>query len=162
MSCNLWQTFKIVIWVAVFKNDRYHKNIRIALLDQATGPSSSSSCIWQWSARDHTKQQVPFMELTSAAWGEPHHCVMQNLFKPECAENGGPPSRNVTALLLDLIADRMYQANIGALEKIREEWQNEHVKACEVSTIIQLPFCWGWNVGAAGWAKKEWVRVVLP
>ncbi|XP_062984362.1 proline-serine-threonine phosphatase-interacting protein 2 [Elgaria multicarinata webbii] len=28
-------------------------------------------------------------------------------------------------------SDRVYQANIGALEKIREEWQNEHVKACE-------------------------------
>ncbi|XP_053144706.1 proline-serine-threonine phosphatase-interacting protein 2 [Hemicordylus capensis] len=28
-------------------------------------------------------------------------------------------------------SDRVYQTNIGALEKIREEWQNEHVKACE-------------------------------
>nr|XP_020662206.1 proline-serine-threonine phosphatase-interacting protein 2 isoform X1 [Pogona vitticeps]XP_020662207.1 proline-serine-threonine phosphatase-interacting protein 2 isoform X2 [Pogona vitticeps] len=28
-------------------------------------------------------------------------------------------------------SDRVYQMNIGALEKIREEWQMEHVKACE-------------------------------
>ncbi|XP_042310839.1 proline-serine-threonine phosphatase-interacting protein 2 isoform X2 [Sceloporus undulatus] len=28
-------------------------------------------------------------------------------------------------------SDRVYQMNIGALEKIREEWQNEHIKACE-------------------------------
>ncbi|KAH0627800.1 hypothetical protein JD844_008198 [Phrynosoma platyrhinos] len=28
-------------------------------------------------------------------------------------------------------SDRVYQMNVGALEKIREEWQNEHVKACE-------------------------------
>ncbi|XP_044876129.1 proline-serine-threonine phosphatase-interacting protein 2 isoform X2 [Mauremys mutica] len=28
-------------------------------------------------------------------------------------------------------SDRQYQLNVGALEKIREEWQNEHTKACE-------------------------------
>ncbi|XP_044287015.1 proline-serine-threonine phosphatase-interacting protein 2 isoform X2 [Varanus komodoensis] len=28
-------------------------------------------------------------------------------------------------------SDRVYQMNIGALERIREEWQNEHIKACE-------------------------------
>uniref|UniRef100_A0A8C6Y4D1 Proline-serine-threonine phosphatase interacting protein 2 n=1 Tax=Naja naja TaxID=35670 RepID=A0A8C6Y4D1_NAJNA len=28
-------------------------------------------------------------------------------------------------------SDRMYQNNVNALEKIREEWQNEHIKACE-------------------------------
>ncbi|KAM3845192.1 proline-serine-threonine phosphatase-interacting protein 2 [Vipera latastei] len=28
-------------------------------------------------------------------------------------------------------SDRLYQNNVNALEKIREEWQNEHVKACE-------------------------------
>ncbi|XP_077792635.1 proline-serine-threonine phosphatase-interacting protein 2 isoform X2 [Podarcis muralis] len=28
-------------------------------------------------------------------------------------------------------SDRVYQSNVGALEKIREEWKNEHVKACE-------------------------------
>uniref|UniRef100_A0A8D0B596 Proline-serine-threonine phosphatase-interacting protein 2 n=2 Tax=Salvator merianae TaxID=96440 RepID=A0A8D0B596_SALMN len=28
-------------------------------------------------------------------------------------------------------SDRVYQTNIGTLEKIREEWQNEHIKACE-------------------------------
>uniref|UniRef100_A0A8C0GPV1 Proline-serine-threonine phosphatase interacting protein 2 n=1 Tax=Chelonoidis abingdonii TaxID=106734 RepID=A0A8C0GPV1_CHEAB len=28
-------------------------------------------------------------------------------------------------------SDRQYQLNVGALEKIREEWQNEHIKACE-------------------------------
>ncbi|EMP40141.1 Ectopic P granules protein 5 like protein [Chelonia mydas] len=28
-------------------------------------------------------------------------------------------------------SDRLYQLNVGALEKIREEWQNEHTKACE-------------------------------
>ncbi|XP_061469610.1 proline-serine-threonine phosphatase-interacting protein 2 isoform X2 [Rhineura floridana] len=28
-------------------------------------------------------------------------------------------------------SDRVYQMTIGALEKIREEWENEHVKACE-------------------------------
>uniref|UniRef100_A0A803TKE7 Proline-serine-threonine phosphatase-interacting protein 2 n=1 Tax=Anolis carolinensis TaxID=28377 RepID=A0A803TKE7_ANOCA len=29
-------------------------------------------------------------------------------------------------------SDRVYQANISAVEKIRQEWQNEHIKACEV------------------------------
>ncbi|NWI11662.1 PPIP2 protein, partial [Crypturellus soui] len=28
-------------------------------------------------------------------------------------------------------SDRSYQQNIAALEKIREEWQKEHIKACE-------------------------------
>lgn len=28
-------------------------------------------------------------------------------------------------------SDRTYQMSVGALEKIREEWQNEHTKACE-------------------------------
>ncbi|XP_032070385.1 proline-serine-threonine phosphatase-interacting protein 2 [Thamnophis elegans] len=28
-------------------------------------------------------------------------------------------------------SDRMYQNNVNALEKIREEWQNEHMKSCE-------------------------------
>ncbi|XP_048359878.1 proline-serine-threonine phosphatase-interacting protein 2 isoform X2 [Sphaerodactylus townsendi] len=28
-------------------------------------------------------------------------------------------------------SDRVYQMNVAAVEKIREEWQNEHIKACE-------------------------------
>nr|XP_056705057.1 proline-serine-threonine phosphatase-interacting protein 2 [Euleptes europaea] len=28
-------------------------------------------------------------------------------------------------------SDRTYQANVGSVEKIREEWQSEHAKACE-------------------------------
>ncbi|XP_077202825.1 proline-serine-threonine phosphatase-interacting protein 2 [Paroedura picta] len=28
-------------------------------------------------------------------------------------------------------SDRMYQMNIAAVEKVREEWQSEHIKACE-------------------------------
>ncbi|XP_013979957.1 proline-serine-threonine phosphatase-interacting protein 2 isoform X1 [Salmo salar] len=30
------------------------------------------------------------------------------------------------------VADRLYMQNVTALEKIREDWQKEHVKACEV------------------------------
>lgn len=30
------------------------------------------------------------------------------------------------------IADKVYMLHISTLDKVREEWQNEHIKACEV------------------------------
>lgn len=48
------------------------------------------------------------------------------------------PKMQLTGSLMHLIADRVYQANVGSLEKIREEWQNEHVKACEVSEALMI------------------------
>lgn len=32
-------------------------------------------------------------------------------------------------------ADRSYQQSVTTLEKIREEWQKEHIKACEVNAL---------------------------
>lgn len=36
------------------------------------------------------------------------------------------------------LTDRSYQQNVTTLEKIREEWQKEHIKACEVNALKHL------------------------
>lgn len=34
---------------------------------------------------------------------------------------------------LTFIADKAYMLHINMLDKVREEWQSEHIKACEVA-----------------------------
>lgn len=36
------------------------------------------------------------------------------------------------------LVDRSYQQSVTTLEKIREEWQKEHIKACEVNALKRL------------------------
>lgn len=34
---------------------------------------------------------------------------------------------------LTFLADKAYMLHINTLDKVREEWQSEHIKACEVA-----------------------------
>lgn len=46
------------------------------------------------------------------------------------------------------LADRNYQQSVTTMEKIREEWQNEHIKACEVNVPKHLHMA-VWSSGFA-------------
>lgn len=53
------------------------------------------------------------------------------------------------------LTDRGYQQSITALEKIREEWLKEHIKACEVNTTNFLHVAL-WSSGCPPPFRRAW------
>lgn len=47
------------------------------------------------------------------------------------------------------LTDRSYQQNVTTMEKIRDEWQNEHIKACEVTKHPKHLHMAAWSSGFA-------------
>lgn len=58
------------------------------------------------------------------------------------------------------LADRSYQQSVTTMEKIREEWQNEHIKACEVNASKHLHMA-AWSSGFAILQGSGTVQVLL-
>uniref|UniRef100_A0A803V9T0 ATP synthase F1 subunit alpha n=1 Tax=Ficedula albicollis TaxID=59894 RepID=A0A803V9T0_FICAL len=56
--------------------------------------------------------------------------------------------------------DRSYQQSVTTMEKIREEWQNEHIKACEVNAPKHLHMV-AWSSGFAVLQGSGTVQIFL-
>jgi len=59
------------------------------------------------------------------------------------------------------LADRSYQQSVTTLEKIREEWQKEHIKACEVNAPKRLHAA-AWSSGCPSLAAGVTDGAALP